>query len=211
MANTSGNAYALSLLCPIKPGTSEYERDSGRSAQSYASDLRNHLETLPLHECSPFAKVPNTYTARLFVLGDVLYQGKPAIHEHLRSQYLVFTSNFHGKLNPYLEGMWDGMKKEIPEIWGRCIGFEGVNDSRSFIQYMKKCQVKTTFFFMGSTDVSQAEQLKALYLKQEFSKFASDNQGKTPAEIQAAFKQFINDAKPRDLSGPTRRSGQSEP
>lgn len=209
MANKRGKAYGLTLLCPIRPGVSKDGSDADLAGQSHAASLRAYLERLGMHEDSPLARVPNTYLARFYVLSDVFYQGKPAVYEHLKSQYLVFSSNFHGELEPYLEGMWNGMKEEVHKIWSHCVGFESVTGAASFITYIKKCQVKTTFFFMGSTDESQAQQLKALYLKQEFSKFVFANQGKNPQDLQAAFRKFVEASKPGDLSGPTWRPGAS--
>ncbi len=51
------------------------------------------------------------------------------------------------------------------------------------------------------------EQLKSLYLKQEFSKFVFSNQGKSPAELQKAFQQFVQRTQPADLSGPGWKAG----
>ncbi len=59
------------------------------------------------------AKVPNTYLCRFCVLSDVPYQGKPAYLEHLKSDYLVFSSNFYGELEPYLEGMWNALQEGV--------------------------------------------------------------------------------------------------
>jgi hypothetical protein len=52
----------------------------------------------------------------------------------------------------------------------------GCQDADTFTGYIKKCQVTTTFYFNVDRE-PLAEQLKALYLKQEFSKFAIANQG----------------------------------
>ena len=207
MSNTRGNAYGLTVLSPIKPGIVSAESGLLNVGQSNVSALREHLEGFKLNAGSPFAKVPNTYLARLYVLNDVFYQGKPATYEHLASQYLVFDSNFHGKLEPYLEGMWKGMTKEAHQIWSHCVGFDQVSDAASFTKYIKKCQVNTTFFFVGSNDVSQAEQLKSLYLKQEFSEFVFNNQGKNAAEIQSAFQEFVAQKQPSTLQQPTWRAG----
>lgn len=209
MANRSGNAYALTLFCPILPGLTTADAEGELANQSHAACLQNHLEQLGLNEDSPLAKVPNTYLARFFILSDVFYEGKPAVYEHLKSQYLVFSSNFHGDLDPYLEGMWTGMNDEVHQIWSHCRGFDAVGGATSFIRYIKRCQVTTTFFFNGSTDKSQAEQLKALYLKQEFSKFVCASQGKGARELQAAFRKFVESARPADLSGPTWKPGAS--
>ena len=81
MANKSGNAFSLTLLCPILIGVAEDDPNSNRSPQSHAAVLRDHLENLPLHENSPLARVPNTYLARLFVLHNVVYEGKPALED----------------------------------------------------------------------------------------------------------------------------------
>src|ERR1700730_10275193 len=105
MANTSGNAYALTLLVPILQGLPK-KAPEGMNDQTYADLIRYQLQQLAVNEESPMARVPNTYPSRLFVLNDVLYQGRPAILEHLKSNYLVFSSNFHGELEDYLTGMW---------------------------------------------------------------------------------------------------------
>jgi hypothetical protein len=206
MANKSGNAYALTLLCPILQGSPKQSPD-GMDDQTYSALIRYQLQQLRVGEESPMARVPNTYLSRLFVLDDVPYQGKPAYLEHLKSNYLVFSSNFHGELEDYLNGMWNAVNQEIKAILQYCVGFSGVNSAETFIRYVKACQVTTTFYFNGSTDESLAEQLKSLYLKQEFSKFAFANQGKSPAELQAAFQEFVQRTQPRDLSSPTWKAG----
>lgn len=201
MSNRNGNAYALTTLCPLC-------RESGTNA-SPAAIVRDRLNDVDTDERSPMAAVPNTYLCRFFVLDDVIYEGDPARVEHLKSKYLVFTSNFHGELEPYLEGMWEHASDFVRQIWEYCIGFDEVGDAASFVRYLRKCQVKTTFFFNGSTDEPLAEQLKSLYLKQEFSKFAFEHQGLPAAELQRAFREFSKRTRPLDLSGPTWRAGAS--
>jgi hypothetical protein len=206
MANKSGNAYALTLLCPIRQGLPE-QAPAGLEGQTCADLIRYELQRLTLNEMSPMARVPNTYLSRLFVLNDVPYQGHPAILEHLKSNYLVFSSNFHGELDPYLHGMWDNVKEEIETLLQHCVGFDSVTNAETFIAYIKKCQVETTFFFNGSSDAPLEEQLKSLYLKQEFSKFAFENQGKSPAELQAAFRAFVERTQPANVQRPRWKAG----
>jgi hypothetical protein len=198
MANKSGNAYGLTLLCPIRQGG-----PADAAGQTYASLMRYQLQRLGCNSDSPMALVPNTYLARFYVLNDVTFQGKPAHLDHLKSDYLVFSSNFHGELEPYLEGLWDAVGPQVSVFMRNCVGFDSVSDRASFIAYVKKCQVTTTFFFVGSTDESLEEQLKGLYLKQEFSKFVFENQGRNAAELHAAFRQFVSRTQPANSSAPT--------
>lgn len=201
MPNQNGRAYGLTTLCPIKGG--------GEGNRSYASIVRERLETLGVNEQSPWARVPNTYLSRLYVLDDVVFEGKPAREEHLKSAYLVFVADLHGALDDYLRGMWRAAEADVKRIWTHCVGFDAVRGAEDFVAYINKCQVKTTFFFNGSNDLPLAEQLKGLYLKQEFSKFAFENQGKPPAELQRAFQEFVRRTKPAALDGPTWRAGAS--
>lgn len=201
MANSSGNAYGLTVLSPIIIGSD--------NNKSFSATIRDRLQKEGLNESSRMAKVPNTYLARFYVLNDVPYQGSPAKEEHLKSKYLVFSSNFYGDFDEYLEAMWHSSEQFIREIWGLCVGFNKVSDEKTFCQYIKKCQVKNSLFFNGSNDESLAEQLKGLYLKQEFSKFVFDNQGKDAASLQLEFNEFINQTQPANLDAPSWQPGKS--
>jgi hypothetical protein len=201
MPNENGKAYGLTVLSPLCNET--------RDNQSVAAIVRTRLRNLDAHEKSPLARVPNTYLGRMFVLDDVFYQGKPAIQEHLKSKYLVFVAELHGELGPYLQGMWQHAEPMVRELWEFCIGFDDVHNANDFVRYIKKCQVETTFYFNGSTDKPLAEQLKALYLKQELAKFAHEHQGQDAATLQQAFKAFVARVEPSNLAGPTWRPGAS--
>lgn len=213
MPNQNGNAYGLTTMCPIRNGgPPERQTAAGDTIpehRSYGEIIRNLLEDWSCDEKSPMARVPNTYLCRFFVLDDLIYQGKPARVDHLKSKYLIFISEFHGALETYLRGMWEHASEEVAEIWKHCVAFDPACDADGFIKYIKECQVYTTFFFVGSTDVSLAEQLKGLYLKQEFSKFAFANQGRSAEEKQAAFAEFVARTQPENPDGPTWRPGAS--
>jgi hypothetical protein len=224
MGNISGNAYALTILSPIMKGR------SGEVA--HADAVRDRLENWNLLQNSPMAKVPQTYLSRYFVLDDVFVESLPGAsafdtandflpvvpngvraaalpaQDHLKSKYLVFSSNFHGDLDTYLRGMWDAIAEEIKSVWGYCYGFDAVNDADSFIAYMKKCQLTAALFFVGSNDDPLEEQLKALYLKQEFSRFAVESQGLPTAELKKRYQEFIARVRPDDLKGPAWTPGQ---
>ena len=226
--NISGNAYALTILSPIKNGCTQEEI-------AYADIVRDMLQKWNTEKNSPMALTPETYLCRFFVLDDVYTESMPGAsafdtivdwlpsvpdwarrralpaEDHLKSRYLVFSSNFYcgpsGDVDAYLRGMWNAISDDIKDIWGYCYGFEQVNDADTFITYMKKCQLTATLFFVGSNDDPLEEQLKALYLKQEFAKFAVDNQGLSAAELKQNFQAFIARVQPTNLSAPTWSAG----
>jgi len=223
-SNVSGKAYALTLMCPIKSGAA--------NNVAFADVIRDQLESWNAMTPSPMALVPNTYLCRYYILDDVCTQSLPGAgiwdtisdilpvmpakwrlaalpHEdHLKSRYLVFSSSFHGELEAYLQGMWACADAEVMSIWRHCYGFEGVRDAATFRDYVKRCQLDASLFFVGSNDDSLAAQLKALYVKQEFSRFAQESQDLPAAQLRQAYLQFMHRVKPRDDAGPSWTAGQ---
>jgi hypothetical protein len=52
-----------------------------------------------------------------------------------------------------------------------------------------------------------AAQLKALYVKQEFSRFAQETQDLPASQLKQAYKAFMQRIKPRDVDEPTWKAG----
>jgi hypothetical protein len=226
--NISGKAYALTILSPIKNAYTQEEI-------AYADVIRDHLQNWNFENNSPMAKVPQTYLCRFFVLDDVYTESQPTggaldtfsdflpavsdsvrrntvpKEDHLKNRYLVFSCNFHGgenaDLDAYLRGMWNAISDRIKELWNYCYGFEKVRDAESFIRYMKQCQMEASLFFNGSNDEPLPEQLKALYLKQEFAKFVIDNQGLDASHIKVNLQAFMQRVAPTNLTAPTWAAG----
>lgn len=194
MANTSGNAYALTALIPIRQGQ--------ENNIAYDKCVRDQLSQWGVNENSPMAGVPNTYLCRFYLLNDVFYQGSPAEEEHLKNKYIVFNTNFYGDLEDYLKGMWDAAQASLKPLLDYCVAFDQVTTGEDFVDYIKRCQLDVNLFFNGSNDKSLDEQLKALLIKQSMSHFAFMTQpfqvqGELGARrLQHAFQQLQDYIKP---------------
>jgi phenylpropionate dioxygenase-like ring-hydroxylating dioxygenase large terminal subunit len=99
--------------------------------------------------------------------------------------------------------MWTNQEDAVRKVWKHCVGFDGVEDTRSFINYIERCQITNSLLFNGSTDQPLAEQLKGLYLKQRFGEFAANNQGLSAADLKAAFRAFLAEVELDNLARPT--------
>jgi hypothetical protein len=198
MPNRSGSAYGLTLLCPIK--------NEERLAISHNLAIRKYLRTLPTDQTGPFAKVSSTHIARLFVLDDVIYFGAPSCEEHLASRYLVFESNFDGDLDGYLSRLATDARAEVDAIWQHCEGYPGVQNVATFVSYMKKCQITTTFYFADVNNKTVQQTLRALQTQSAVAAFIEQNQGKSPQELQRSFLEFT--ARLRSAPPPEPGSGQ---
>ena len=184
MANVSGKVYGLTILSPII--------EDARLPVCHSMELRWYLSQLERDCRSPFAKLSSTYLARLVVLDDVVFVGHPAREEHLKSRYLIFESNFDGDLDTYLRRMATETKDFVQNVWQHCVGFPGTNNVDDFIAYMKRCQVKTTFFFADVNDQTVESTLYALKAQGALARFMEQQQGRPPAAVQEAFTEFYH-------------------
>jgi hypothetical protein len=180
MSNTSGQAYALMVMTPIRDGEEQA--------------LRDYLAQLPTGPGSPLARLGTTHLGRWLVLHDLVYQGPPQDRDSLQSPYLIFTSNFDGALAPYLADLHEHLREEADEIWGRCIGYPGSDDADAFAAYLQHNQIDTTFFFSAYGDATVPEVLRALDLRDRVTALAIATQTAPAAELRSAYLASIGGA-----------------
>ena len=183
MSSTSGSVYGLTILSPII--------DDDMATPSHDLQIRKYLAKLPTREDSPFALAPGTHLARLVVMDDVIYVGMPSCEEHLKSKYLVFESNLDGDLDSYLLGLAETIPQHLDAIWQHCVGYPGASNRQAFIDYMKACQLETTFYFAAVNDKSVTETLRALQTQTAVADFIAAHQGVDPGTLQREFMEFV--------------------
>jgi hypothetical protein len=183
MPNKNGSVYGLTILSPII--------DDEKATPSHDLQIRNYLAHLSTREESPFAQAPGTHLARLVVMDDVIYVGAPSCEEHLKSKYLIFESNCDGDLDSYLSGLADNIPDHLDAVWKHCVGYPGAENRQAFIDYMKACQLDTTFYFAAVNDKSVTETLRALQTQTAVADFIAAHQGVDAATLQREFIEFV--------------------
>jgi hypothetical protein len=171
--NVSGQAYALTVLAPIADGR---ERE-----------LTAHLEGLGEGAASPLARVPRTHIARWVVIDDVVFQGEGQPKRDRMGPRLLFSSNFDGGLDAYLEGLRTGMGADADAIWGHCRGYPGHEDGPAFAAWMRAHQLEAALFFAayGGQTVDQVHANVAD--RRRLLDFALQAQGLPAADLKAGF------------------------
>jgi hypothetical protein len=155
--------------------------------------LRKYLDGLRDRGPSPLAKLPRTHMGRFVIIEDFYNdptwkQRKP---EHLAMPYLVFTSNFDGDLDSYLDELSEKLAPEAKQIWGRCVGCPKNPKGTALKKYLKHNQIDTGLFFTayGKTPVPKVK--AALRQRDRLIVFARSHQDAEPEALQAAFvKEF---------------------
>ena len=125
------------------------------------------------------------------MMDDVIYVGAPACEEHLKSKYLIFESNCDGDVDSYLSGLAASVPDHLDAVWKHCVGYPGAGNRQAFIDYMKACQLDTTFFFAAVNDKSVTETLRALQTQSAVADFIANHQGVDSATLQREFVEFV--------------------
>jgi hypothetical protein len=172
--NVSGQAYALTVLTPIKDGAAE--------------PLAAYLDGLGEGDASPLARVPGTHIARWVVIDDVKFQGAGQRHrDALGAQRLLFSSNHDGDVSAYFEGLRTGMADEADAIWGHCVGYPGHGDAYAFRRYMRTHQLEAALFFAAYGEQTVAEVQANVARRRQLIDFAIEAQHLDAAAPKARF------------------------
>jgi hypothetical protein len=170
--NVAGKTYALMVLTPIRPGME--------------AELRAVLEGF---QESPFARVPRTHFARLMIVADMPVPA--GVQDSLDGPYLLFTANFDGDVDSWLDSLAAVLVPEAAEIWGRCIGCPQPAEGAALKAYLWRNQLDSGVVFAAYGQASVAQIRGALEKRARLQDFVVRAQDMEPAARRKAFlKEF---------------------
>jgi hypothetical protein len=171
--NVSGQAYALTVLTPIKDG--------------HAQPLVEHLNGLGEGDASPLARVPGTHIARWVVIDHVKFQGAGQRHRDSLSPRLLFSANHDGDVDAYLEGLRTGMGAEADAIWSHCRDYPGHENAGTFRAYMRAYQLEAALFFAAYGEQTVGDVQRNVGRRRQLIDFAIEAQQLDDAALKARF------------------------
>jgi hypothetical protein len=171
----AGQAYALSILCPVIPG--------------HEVPLRDHLARLDRGARSPLASLTATHFARWIVFEPPVHATMPAAPGSQRVSHLLFDSCLDGDRDVYLETMRTGMSADVDAVWRHCVGYPGPNDAQEFAAYFRRHQEHASLFLAAYPAATVPEVRASLELRQRLIDFAVATQGFAAPALLAAYRE----------------------
>jgi hypothetical protein len=172
VSNSSGQATAFMALTPIRLGEEPA--------------LRSYLEALP-RDGSPLARLGGTHFARWVILHDWVNAPSQPRADHLASPYLIFTSNFDGPLDPYLDELCVKLAPEAHEIWGRCVGCPDDATGPQLKAYLLHNKIDTGFFVAAYPHATVPQVKAAVAAREQLIAFAVRAQQMDGEGLRRAF------------------------
>lgn len=89
---------------------------------------------------------------------------------------LLFTSNFDGTWDSYIDEFIDKASGGLDAIWSHCVDFpEGGSKNReAFKAYVRKYQMKADLFYCAYDDTTVNDIAKALRIREKFEAFLDE-------------------------------------
>lgn len=176
MPNFDAGHYFLTVAMPVRMDSVLIEGQS----HSRRHLIREALAAMPMGErtvasqgkgsASPFARSRSTHFVRMFVLDDVVFNGrmprdtlldrlrktsllKPQPVDRLTTPFLFFIVDFDAENGSdrerdlYLTDLWQQSSEALTKVFQHCQGFETVATPQDFCRYIGRCQLETTMPF----------------------------------------------------------------
>ena len=174
MSDRNGQARALNVFTPIRPGEEEA--------------LRGYLADLPRGSASPLARSGRTHFARWVIIDRLPTECVPK-PDRLRRIQLLFTSSFDGAERSYLQDLVSVLRAEVPEVWGRCEGYPGLSAPATLVDWLLDHKVTSSFFVAAYNKSTVHDVRNALAARQQTLAFPLHAQDMDRQSLLQAFPQ----------------------
>lgn len=175
MSNVAGKAYIMNALSPIRPWLTWFQRLEYMAARARPVILGPLLGLTFIH----FARWVIIKRDQWPDLG----QGK----QSLRNDYLLFSSNFNGTWDQYLDAFSDGNPVGVDAAWVASTKFPHSIPSTPFKEYIRNNQLDTDYYYNATPGAAQRDIKSALRVRRAILALAGQHASLPPAAFQKAF------------------------
>jgi hypothetical protein len=137
MANSIGQVTALTAIADIVPERLEI--------------LKQTLESIQLHPDMALSKISTIHFARWVLIDN--------------NTRLLFTSNFDGTFEDYIQDFVREIPNGLDRIWGNCVGYPGSRPIEGFFNYIKSHSFDNICFYAAYPDLTVSEIQSARHWK----------------------------------------------
>lgn len=176
-----GKVEAITVLNRVKRG--------GPAQLALVFWLMRHVRLLT----APLRKLSFIHFARWTLVKRIPYNGPPQQREHLNYQYLIFTSNFNGSWDQYIDAFAWTTSWQVQQIWKSSFGFPGPLPVEPFLAFTRENQYMPSHLCSAYPGATLSTILNALELKKRHTQFHDRASDLSPEQFEAVYQQFVTD------------------
>ena len=175
MSNVAGKAEIMNVITPMRPWLTWIQRLGymiGRAIPFFSAPLRGLMF---IH----FARWVIVKRDQWPDLG----QGK----QKLQNDYLLFSSNFNGTWDQYLDAFSDANAIGVDGAWISSTKFPHSIPSTPFKDYIRVNQIGADYYYNATPGAAQRDIKAALRVRRAILALAKQHASLTPADFQKAY------------------------
>jgi hypothetical protein len=175
MSNVAGKAYVLNALSPMRPWLTWLERLNYMGARAVPSQL------------VPLLGLSFIHFARWVIIKRDQWPDFGQGKQKLRNDHLLFSSNFNGTWDQYLDAFSDGNPTGVDLAWISSTKFPHSIPSTPFKDYIRVNQIDTDYYYNAIPGAAQRDVKAALRVRRAILSLAEQHASLAPADFQKAY------------------------
>lgn len=179
--NVEGRAQAMTVMTPIKPFMTPKVH--------LVFWLVEHIEALT----EPLRVLTFIHYARWNIVESLPFNGGTQKPEKLHYKYLLFTTNFNGTWEQYIDAFSRYCPDKMDLVWGTSFGHPGAEHTLKFKEYIRNNEFPASHYYSAYPEAPTTMITQALSLDEQFEEFRERTADMGPEEFQAAYLAFLTD------------------
>jgi len=175
MSNVAGKAYVMNVVTPMRPCLTWINRLGFMATRAIPSTLKGLLGLSFIH------------FGRWAIVKRNQWPDYGQGRQKLQNDYLLFSSNFNGTWDQYLDAFSDGIPTGVDLYWISSTKFPHSIPSTPFKDYIRVNQIDTDYYYNATPGAAQTDVTAALRVRRAILALARQQDSLTPDEFQKAY------------------------
>jgi hypothetical protein len=175
MSNVAGKAYVMNVVTPMRPSLTWIQRLAYMATRALPSTLKGLLGLSFIH------------FGRWAIVKRKQWPDYGQGRQKLRNDYLLFSSNFNGTWDQYLDAFSDGIPTGVDLYWFSSTKFPHSIPSTPFKDYIRVNQIDTDYYYNATPGAAQTDIAAALRVWRAIRALAQQPDSLTPEQFQKAY------------------------
>jgi hypothetical protein len=175
MSNVAGKAYVMNVVTPMWPCLTWINRLAFMYSRAAPSTLKGLLGLSFIH------------FGRWAIVKRKQWPDYGQGRQKLQNDYLLFSSNFNGTWDQYLDAFSDGIPTGVDGYWISSTKFPHSIPSTPFKDYIRVNQIDTDYYYNATPGAAQTDITAALRVRRAIRALAQQHDSLTPEQFQKAY------------------------
>jgi hypothetical protein len=175
MSNVAGKAYVMNVITPMRPCLTWIQRLVYMVVRATPSTMKGLLGLSFIH------------FGRWAIVKRKQWPDYGQGRQSLQNDYLLFSSNFNGTWDQYLDAFSDGIPTGVDAFWISSTKFPHSIPSTPFKDYIRVNQIDTDYYYNATPGAAQTDITAALRVQRTIRALAQQPDSLTPEQFQKAY------------------------